>query len=652
MRADPNTCTFCTVPGEGETAVHRLTDSGPWQVFAALRGADPVLAAVWWVVLVARAALPSAFAIATGLLVGAVTAGSSLVAPLVLLATSFVLLQVLPQLHTAVSMNLGSMVSARLNDRLAAACVAPAGIGHLEDPDLAADLTTAREFDRGMSGPPMYLNVDFISGSLTQLVSGLIAGLVMLHYSWWAAPLLVLVWSSTHWLLRESGVWKDRNTAPVKLARRHADYSFGMAVEPAAAKEVRLFGLPDWTVDRFEQQRRKLFDLQRVATRLRERSMIGALLIVVTGNAIVFWWLGTRALSGALSLPQVVTFGQLAIGVQAVAFGGLNWSMDDAAAPVTAVNRLEPAVGPVGALRTSGPLAAPSVPAPAVPAPSDPAPSVPAPSDPAPAVPVGRHGVGIQIRDLHFRYPRTAAGVYAGLDLEVRASESLAVVGSNGAGKTTLAKLLCRFYDPDHGSILVDGVDLVEMDVQQWRSRVTAVFQDFLRLEKSLRDNVDPGHHATDEEVLAALADAGADRLATLDQPLAKGYPGGTELSGGQWQRVALARALCSVGRRDRRADLVLLDEPTANLDVRGESVIFERLLAATRGATRILISHRFSTVRMADRIAVLEGGQVVEIGTHDQLMAQRGTYRRMFTLQASRFDATADEEGADYDRL
>jgi len=622
--------------------VHRLTGSGPWQVFAALRSADPVLGAVWWVVLIARAALPSVFAIATGLLVGAVTAGSSLVAPLVLLAASFVLLQILPQLHTAVSMNLGSMVSARLNDRLAAACVAPAGIGHLEDPELAADLTTAREFDRGMSGPPMYLNVDFISGSLTQLVSGLIAGLVMLRYSWWAAPLLVLVWSSTHWLLRESGVWKDRNTAPVKLARRHADYSFGMAVEPAAAKEMRLFGLPDWTVNRFEQQRRKLFDLQQVATRLRERSMIGALLIVVAGNAIVFWWLGTRALSGALSLPQVVTFGQLAIGVQAVAFGGLNWSMDDAAAPVTAVNRLEPAVGPVGALRTSRPAPAPAVPTP----------SVPTPSVPTPSVPTEHRGVGIQIRDLHFGYPRTTTKVYAGLDLKIRAGESLALVGSNGAGKTTLAKLLCRFYDPDHGAILVDGVDLVEMDVQQWRSRVTAVFQDFLRLEKSLRDNVDPGHDATDDEVLVALADAGADRLAELDQPLAKGYPGGTELSGGQWQRVALARALCAVRRRDRRADLVLLDEPTANLDVRGESVIFERLLAATRGATRILISHRFSTVRMADRIAVLEGGQVVELGTHDQLMAQPGTYHRMFTLQASRFDASADEEGADYDRL
>jgi ATP-binding cassette subfamily B protein len=180
-----------------------------------------------------------------------------------------------------------------------------------------------------------------------------------------------------------------------------------------------------------------------------------------------------------------------------------------------------------------------------------------------------------------------------------------------------------------------------------WRSRVTAAFQDFVRFELPLRDNVAPGG-APDDAILAALAEAGAAGLAGLDTILARGYPGGTELSGGQWQRVALARALCAVRLG---AGLVLLDEPTAQLDVRGEAEIFERVLAATRHATTILISHRFSTVRHADRICVLEHGKVVELGTHGQLMAANGRYRTMFDLQASRFGED-DPEEKDLDAL
>jgi ABC-type multidrug transport system fused ATPase/permease subunit len=178
-------------------------------------------------------------------------------------------------------------------------------------------------------------------------------------------------------------------------------------------------------------------------------------------------------------------------------------------------------------------------------------------------------------------------------------------------------------------------VDLREFDIAAWRSRITAVFQDFVRFELTLRDNVAPGG-APDDVIRQALTDAGAARLADLDTVLARGYPGGTELSGGQWQRVALARALCRVRLG---AGVVLLDEPTAQLDVRGEAEIFERILAATRHTTTILISHRFSTVRLADRICVLEHGRVVELGSHDELMAQGGRYRTMFELQASRFE-------------
>ena len=232
-------------------------------------------------------------------------------------------------------------------------------------------------------------------------------------------------------------------------------------------------------------------------------------------------------------------------------------------------------------------------------------------------------------------------------DLTIPAASSLAIVGQNGAGKTTLAKLLCRLYDPQSGGIEIDGVDLRELDLESWRARVTAVFQDFIRFELTLRDNVAPAG-APDDTVRAALESAGAANLANLDTVLARGYEGGTDLSGGQWQRIALARALCAVRLG---AGLVLLDEPTAQLDVRGEAEIFERMLAETRRCTTILISHRFSTVRHADRICVLEHGRVIELGTHHELMAQGGRYRTMFDLQAKRFTAE-EEEGATYDVL
>jgi ABC-type multidrug transport system fused ATPase/permease subunit len=248
---------------------------------------------------------------------------------------------------------------------------------------------------------------------------------------------------------------------------------------------------------------------------------------------------------------------------------------------------------------------------------------------------------GIRFRDVSFGYPGSGARVLDGFDLTIPAGTSLAIVGQNGAGKTTLAKLLCRLYDPDRGAIEVDGVDLRDLDIASWRSRTAAVFQDFIRFELPLRDNVAPAG-APDAAIRAALADAGGGTLADLETVLARGYPGGVDLSGGQWQRVALARALCAVRLG---AGLVLLDEPTAQLDVRGEAEIFDRLLAATRHATTILISHRFSTVRHADRICVLEHGRVVELGTHDELMALGGRYRTMFDLQASRFEEGEDGE-------
>ncbi|HVQ24288.1 MAG TPA: ABC transporter ATP-binding protein, partial [Planctomycetota bacterium] len=481
--------------------------------------------------------------------------------------------------------------------------------------------TVARDFDLGMTGPPMDINMDFIADGLVVFLSGLGCALLLFRYAWWVPPVLAGAWLATHWLLRESGVWFDRNTDEVREAQRHADYAYRLAVDPPAAKELRLFGLADWTLARFVERRTLLFERIYRATRLRERPLAWSVLIVTAANVGVFAALALDARAGRLEIGQLVAFAQLAVGVSGIAFGGLSWALDGAAAPVAAVRRLEPAMAAAGAL-------------------SSPRPN-PSPAAGLPAREVRFRGVG-------FAYPGSERPVLEGLDLVIPAGTSLAIVGQNGAGKTTLAKLLCRLYDPTAGAIEVDGVDLRDLGVDDWRARVTAVFQDFTRFERSLRDNVAPGG-APDVAVLAALEDAGAQGLAALDTPLARGYPGGTELSGGQWQRVALARALCAV---DQGAGLVLLDEPTAQLDVRGEAEIFERILAATRQATTILISHRFSTVRQADRICVLEQGKVVELGTHDELMARGGRYHTMFELQAQRFTDGEDEEGAAYERL
>jgi len=596
----------------------RLRDRQEWQFFAGLRKASPALAAGWWTVLALRGVFPTVFTVAMGVLIGEVQQHRSLAPGLSLVGISFVLLQVLAPLHQALSANLGSRVSAWLYDRLTTACVRPPGIGHLEDPDLIGDLTVAREFDLGMTGPPMHLNVDFIAGGLVDLASGVVSALVLFAYRWWAPIALIGAWGATHWLLRESSIWRDRNTEEVRLAQRHADYSYRLAVDPPAAKELRLFGLAGWTLERFIDRRQQLFDLQYRATRLRERPVVWSLVLVLAANLAVFLSLAASAWGGHLSLGRLVVFAQAAVGAALIAFGGLNWALDGAAAPVAAVLRLEPAMERAGEL-PGGTRRASRMPA-----------------------------RDVTFRGVHFAYPRTSLGVLAGLDLAIPAGSSLAIVGQNGAGKTTLAKLLCRLYDPTAGAIEVDGVDLRDLEVGSWRRQVAAVFQDFVRFELSLRENVAPAG-APDEIIRAALVDAGADGLVDLETPLSKAYPGGTDLSGGQWQRVALARALCAVRSGAR---LVLLDEPTAQLDVRGEAAIFERLLAATRDVTTLLISHRFSTVRLADRICVLEHGRVAELGSHDELMTLGGRYRTMFELQARRFNQTDDEEGRTFDVL
>jgi len=597
-------------------AITQLRSRKEWQFFAALPRADRGLALAWWAVLILRGVLPACFAVAMGALVAAVQRGDSLAGALVAVGTIFVLLQVLAPIHTAISHNLGDRTAASLYDRLTETCVRPRGMGHLENAALAADLTAARDFDLGMTGPPLSYSMDFIAGGLVGMLTGLASAVVLFGFAWWAPLVLGGAWLSTHWLLRESAIWRDRNTEAVQGAQRDADYAYRLAVDPPASKELRLFGLVPWTIGRFVARRSRLHDLQYQATRLREQPLAWSLLVVAGANVVVLWALSAAAAQGSVDLGALVMYAQCAVGTSAIAFGGFNWALDGASAPVAAVERLRPAMASAGRLDSG--------------------------TRPATGLPARE----VRFRGVTFAYPG-GAPVLDGLDLTIPAGSSLAIVGQNGAGKTTLAKLLCRLYDPQHGAIEIDGVDLRELDVDAWRSRLAAVFQDFIRFEQPLRDNVAPSG-APDDVVRDALRDAGAESLAGLDTVLARGYDGGTDLSGGQWQRVALARALCAV---KLGAGLVLLDEPTAQLDVRGEAEIFNRILEATRHSTTILISHRFSTVRHADRICVLEQGRVIELGTHDELIALGGRYRTMFDLQAQRFESE-DEDGTSHDVL
>lgn len=259
----------------------------------------------------------------------------------------------------------------------------------------------------------------------------------------------------------------------------------------------------------------------------------------------------------------------------------------------------------------------------------------------------GRPSSEVRFSQVRFRYPSSSSEVFAGLDLELRAGRSTALVGINGAGKTTLVKLLARLHDPDSGRILVDGTDLSLVRPAEWQRQVAVVFQDFAHYPLSFAENIgfgaplflsdtsgleDAARRAGALSLLSSLSG-----LSGWDTVLSRSYEGGVELSGGQWQRVALARALFAVRHGAR---ILVLDEPTAWLDARGEADFFDRFLEITEGTTTLIISHRFSTVRRADHICVLDEGRVLEQGDHGSLIAAGGRYAELFGLQAARFGA------------
>jgi ATP-binding cassette subfamily B protein len=260
----------------------------------------------------------------------------------------------------------------------------------------------------------------------------------------------------------------------------------------------------------------------------------------------------------------------------------------------------------------------------------------------------------LRLRGVSFTYPGSETQALNGVDLTIRTGEIVVLVGENGAGKTTLAKLLCRLFDPTEGQILLDGRDTRTINLDTWRERLAVVMQDFARFPATVRENVGFGwlpKLADDAALWQVTRRAGmAAALETfptgLDTPLTKQFEGGTELSGGQWQRVAIARALL----RQPEAELLILDEPTAALDPQTEHEVFTTFRQMVEGKMAVIISHRLGLARMADAVAVLEGGRIVEVGAHDELMRLRGRYHAMFTRQADSYLAPATPKAAPHD--
>jgi ATP-binding cassette, subfamily B, bacterial len=524
------------------------------------------------------------------------------------------LLWAVGSLRTATAEALGDRIDAALQRELMDAVIAPPGIGHLEHPHTLDLINVGRETFRGSWGRP---------GRLALTVSGLVTGRVMLIGSCAMVAQFQPVLGA---VLLAAGLWaahEEKAASRVEAAHHYGDtetarrmeYYYELGATPPAAKEVRVFGLSGFLVDRFTATWRRSMDHVIVPLPARPLLATIALGAVVVGGLA---WLGSEAAAGRIDAGPAAVCAQ-ALMVSLSAMQQSSWTGLQTELALVTLLRYDQAVAAV----RSAPETA--------------------------AIEGVRRPVGdlprreIRFEGVSFRYPGASSDALHGLDLVIPAGRSLAVVGANGAGKTTLVKLLCRLYEPSAGRITVDGVDLAGLETAAWRRRIAAAFQDATRFPLPARTNIAFGRiDAADDQhgIEAAAAAAGmADELAALprgwDTPLSPEFADGIELSGGQWQKVALARALFAVRHG---AGVLILDEPAAHLDARAEARLYERFLDMTRGLTTIVISHRFSTVRQASSIVVVDDGRVIEQGTHDELLAIGGAYAEMFLLQASRF--------------
>jgi ABC-type multidrug transport system fused ATPase/permease subunit len=445
---------------------------------------------------------------------------------------------------------------------------------------------------------------------------------VLAVFAWWLVPLIALPALAARSVQRRQFLEHVRLEAEGTLDGMRADSWKRLATQWTGGKEVRTFGLATWAADQAERSITAKFAptwASAAASAVRQWKIIA---IVGPPLALAYGLVAWNAAQGADSLAA------------ATAVFSASWSMLTMLGFADAV-LIEGAIPGVKAFEelTSEVGGTP-------PASSRPLLEIPADNDPPPLV---------RFEDVSFRYPGTDRPILHGIDLEVRPGELLAVVGLNGAGKSTLIKLLTGLYQPTSGRITADGVDIAHLGAAAWRSRVCAVFQDFIQYPLSVADNITMGRGMVPPQpaaMQAAAEDAGLTSIVDglplgWDTPLSRVRSGGVDLSGGQWQQVVLTRALYGLRTGGR---LAVFDEPTAHMDVRTEAQVFDCLARYHSDRTVVLISHRLSTVRRANRIVFLHDGRIAENGTHDELMAQGGRYAQMFAIQAARFQRGYDD--------